>query len=256
MMQKILSNKKGQFFIAAAVIIIFVITAVFFFIARTGEISNPTLIQRELSFFALNIKEEYGKVLEIALSRVSRGLESDSNAFLDNNLTTFDRYIQTQSLERGVIANVTAARVVANGTDMNITLRLSLSSQGSRLDSNTWIYRAIRVGALNGSLASNPTCTFNVTVRKEFNEPISELNSSNFVLNGAAAFTINGTLCGTATYTEGSAGKYNVTCTSSPCASSSVSVTATDFRNIAASGAISNTGLGNGCAGTCGQPVD
>ncbi len=235
MSKKFLFNRKAQFFIAAAVIIIFVVTAVFFFVARTGQITNPVLLQRELSFFALNTKEEFGKVVEISLSDVSRDQTLNPNDYLDSNLSSFSKYIQTQGLERGIIVNVSASRVSASNSSMNASLYLSLFSQGSTLETNTWIYRAIDIVALNNTLVRGPVCTLNVTAKKEFGEPITELNSSNFV------FKINGTTCSSASYSEKSIGKYNATCSSSNCVNSNVSIEVTDHRNIFGHSRIPNT---------------
>ncbi|HIJ98415.1 TPA: hypothetical protein H1005_00535 [archaeon] len=250
MSKKTFPNRKAQFFIASAVIIIFVVTAVFFFVAKIGQITNPALLQREMSFFALNTKEEFGKVVEISLSDVSRDTSLDPNTYLDANLSSFSKYIQAQGLERGIIVNASATRVSASNSSMNASLYLSLFSQGSNLETNAYLYHAITTNALNGTLVTTPTCTLNVTVKKEFGEPITELNSSNFV------FKINGTTCSTVSYDERSRGKYNATCSSSTCPSSTVRIEVTEHRNIFGFSTIPNTGLGNGCAANCGQPID
>lgn len=238
MKKNFLTNRKAQFFIASAVIIIFVITAVFFFIARVGQVSNPQLLQRELSFFALNVKEEFGRVVEISLSDASRDTSLNSNDYLDANLSSFSRYVQTQGMERGIIVNVSTVRVSASNSSMNATLDLSLLSQSATLESNSYLYRAIEISPLTEGLAKSPTCIINVTAKKEFGEPISGLNISNF------GFKINSTTCSSPSYSEISIGKYAAACASSTCVSSTVTIEVTDHRNIFGFGTIPNTGTG------------
>ncbi len=245
-----MKNKKGQFFIASAVIIIFVVTAVFFFLAGVGQITNTSLIQREASTFSLNLREEFGRVVETSLSIASKDPTLTPSDILDSNLSNFSRFVVVQGLERGFFANVSAARTSASNTSMNISLNLSLASQGSNLDLRTSVYREINITAFNGSLVTMPTCTLNVSAKKEFGEPISELNSSNII------FKINNTACASPTYAENTLGKYNATCPASTCVSSNVSIEVTDHRGIFSHSRIPNTGQGNGCAASCGQPLD
>jgi len=249
MIQDFLFNKKAQFFIASAVIIIFVITAVFFLVSKVEPTSTPVLLQKDLSFFVTNVKEEFGKVVEIALSDVSRDSSLSPSDYLDSNLSQFSRYVQIQGIQRGILINVTAGRLSASNSSMNASVNLSFLSQGSVVNVNFYALRQIALNTLNGSLVTTPTCTLNTTVKKEFGEPITGLNSSNFALR------INGTSCSSPTYTERVVGKYNVTCSTS-CVSSVVVVDVTEHRNIFVTNQIPNTGRGNGCAGTCGQPLD
>lgn len=243
-------NTKGQFFIASAVVIIIAIAAVFFYVAKVEQVNNSGLIQNEMSFFMSNAKEEYGRVAEIVLSNLSRDLTLNPNNYLDGNLSSMDRFVIAQGLERGIIVNVTSLRMSASNSSINASLNLTLYSQGSVVDAKTWVHRAIIINSLNGSLVATPTCTLNVTAKKEFGEPITGLNISDFT------FKINTTACASAALTEKSAGKYNATCTSSICISSNVSIEITDKRNIFGQSRVPNTGQGNGCAGTCGQALD
>jgi len=266
MKPEFLSNRKAQFFIATAVIIILSISIIFFYLSTISYSSDISIRENDPIFFANNIKEEFGKVAEITLANVSGYLglspvtPNPTDAF-DVNLSNFSRYAIAYASQKGILLNVSYSILAASNTTMNASVNLMFTSENAIYNTTFLAYRAIVVEALNGSLTNQlPTgCTFNTTVRKEYNETVTNLTQIHFT------FLINGSGCASPTYVEGSPGKYNFTCASSGCAGSKVVANVTDLRDIVSWSVIPNTGStsiadGNvpnkGCAATCGQPLD
>ncbi len=277
-MSKILQNTKAQFFIATAVIIILSISIIFFYLSTVSYSPDISVKESDIAFFANNIKEEFGKTVELTLSNVSGYLGqvpvkvTPSDA-LDKNISNFSRYAIAYASQKGILLNVSYSIVTASNTTMNVSVDLIFKSENAIYNTSFLAYKDMHVDALNGSLSNQlggarggEGCSFNVTVRKEYNETqtnISNLVGSNFV------FLINGSACVSPTYSEGSPGKYNFTCTSSGCAGSTVVANVTDLRNIIGWSTLPNTGSTDvsppapspgppnyGCAATCGQALD
>ena len=259
---KFFSNNKAQFFIASAIIIIISISIVFFYLSTINYSPDISIRESDISFFANNIKEEFDKVAELTLSNVSSYLGQapvivNPTSALEANLSNFSRYAIAYAAQKGVLLNVSYSVMDATNTTMNASVNLTFYSENAILNATLLAYSKITVDALNGTLTNQlPTgCTFNTTVKKEYNETVTNLSKANFI------FLINGSACSSPTYSEGSPGKYNFTCTSSGCAGSTVVANVTDLRNIVSWSAIPNTGsnplgVDYGCAATCGQAIN
>lgn len=256
-MKSAFQNNKGQFFIAIAVVIIFSLSAIFFYFSTVNYATDATLREKDLGFLISNIRGEFKKVAELTLANVSAyngsvPVAPDPTGAFEVNLSNFSRFAIQQAFLNGILLNTSYSISEATNTTMNATVKLAFLSESSFIDTTFFAYSKIAVNALNGTLTNQqPTgCTFNVTVKKEYDEPVTNLTAYHF------GFLINDTVCSSPTFVEGVIGKYNFTCASSPCTSSKVVANVTDMRRIVSWSTLPNTGLGTGCASTCGQPID
>lgn len=232
-------NNKGQFFIAAAIVIIISITAIFFHINSVKRINQANLEEGDIAFFVQNVKNEFIKVAELTLSNVSTyngpNPPVDPEAAFDSNLSSFANFTKAQAYQQGILLNTSFARHTATATFMNATVNLSFLSPNAFHSIQFYAYSQIAFSILTGTLVKTPDCTFDVSAKKEYGEPLVNMTGLNFGFGidadgGPIQLFVD---CAAPTYTEKGNGIYTFKCTGTACNTGAVvEATVTDTRNI------------------------
>jgi len=242
-MRKICKNRKAQFFIASAIIIIIIVYFIYFNVLKPNDPDQAAVESSDFTYLLSNIQDEYGELVEITLSNVSRTPGANANNALDANLSHFTSFVENLTGARHIVSVITAQREYANSSFMNASVNITLKGIDSQVSS---IFYAVR--ELNTTITAVVTCTleppggappsddleFRVAVMKEYSEPVTGLVQGDFGgidLNGVdyAQTTITG-------FTEEGSGVYLFE-TSTPCAADqTLKINLTDSRIIYSEG--------------------
>ncbi|MFH1450976.1 MAG: hypothetical protein ABIF92_03270 [archaeon] len=187
-------NKKGQFFIASAIIIIIMVYFLYFSVLKSSDPDYSTIELADFTYLLNNIQNEYGALVETLLSDISRNGGNPNDA-LDENLTYFSNFTKNLTAERGIVSEISYAKITANTTCMNASVNITLKGMNSQVTSQFFAVREIIP-----TITSVVTCTaapaqmdVRVLIRKEYLEPITGLTASDFTLTymgGGVAFSL------------------------------------------------------------------
>jgi len=228
-------NKKGQFFIASAIIIIIVVYFIYFNVLKTNEPDYAGIDVADFTYVLSNIENEYGKIMELTLSNVSRTAGSNPTNAFNSNLTYFTDFVTNITAQRHIVTGITATNVGSNSSYMNASINLTLKGVNSQISSRFNAVREISVVktetvACTTQPGAGPPpvnkLDFRVQVTKEYGEPIS----------GIAQVDFNVELAGTPVvltgFTDESGGIYLFESSAACAAGNNLKVNVTDQRSI------------------------
>jgi len=228
-------NRKGQFFIASAIIMIIVVYFIYFNVLKTNEPDYAGIDMADFTYALSNIENEYGKIVELTLSNVSRTTGANPTNALNSNLTYFTDFVKNITAQRHIVTGITATNVGANSSYMNASINLTLKGVNSQVTSSFNAVREISivktqtVACTTQPGAGPPPVNkmdFRVLVTKEYEEPISGIAQASFGVDlGGADVTLTG-------FTDEGAGVYLFESSTVCAVGQNLKVNVTDQRSI------------------------
>ena len=227
-------NKKGQFFIASAIIIIIFVYFIYFNVLKTNEPDYASIELADFTYVLNNIENEYGKIVELTLSNVSRTPGTNPTNALNANLTYFTDFVNNITAQRHIVTGITATNVGSNSSYMNVSVNLTLKGVNSQVSSSFFAVREINivktqtVACTTAGVPPPPVdkLDFRVLVTIEYGEPVEGIAQASFGVDlGGADVTLTG-------FTDEGAGVYLFESSTACVLGQNLKVNVTDQRNI------------------------